>query len=180
MLLRKSVDRTVNGRVFLFNEYAIADRDSQRLTSGMLLRAAYQDSNTIMAQGAAAVCSALAPAGRYKSVLRCWNLPDGEVIPLAHELTEYRVTQASRSSPRVVAERWGYHSSELLKEVPDMLTLIVVDLRTGRQIASLKPRAQHEYSSGGIWDRCFQYALSPGGDFLAEGGDGTLRLYQVQ
>jgi hypothetical protein len=67
---------------------------------------------------------------------------------------------------------------DLLKEVPDMLSLIVVDLRSGRQIASLKPRQQRDYSSGGIWNRYFQWALSPSGDFLAEGGDGALSLYQ--
>lgn len=69
---------------------------------------------------------------------------------------------------------------DLLKEVPDMLSLIVVDLRSGRQIASVKPRSQRDYPSGNIWDRYFQYALSPNGEFLAEGGDGTLRLYQIQ
>jgi hypothetical protein len=89
-------------------------------------------------------------------------------------------TRASRSSPRVVAERWGYHSLDLLKEVPDMLSLIVVDLRSGRRIASVKPRPPRNYSSGGIWDGYFQYAVSPDGGFLTEGGDGTLKLYLIQ
>lgn len=124
------------------------------------------------------LCSELTPAGGYKSDLRCWNLPDGEVIPLASELRGYRITQASRSSPRVVAERWGYHSLNLWKEVPEMLGIIIADLRSGRQIASLKPRQQQEsYSIQG--DRYFQCALSPRGDLLAEGGDGVLTLYQL-
>jgi hypothetical protein len=121
----------------------------------------------------------LAPPGQYKQVLRCWNLPGGEVIRLAPELMKYRVTQTSRSSPRVVAERWGFHASDLMKELPDMLNLIVVDLRSGNQVASLKPRSQREGFTGDMSDRYFHCVLSPDGKFLAEGGDGTLSLYQL-
>jgi hypothetical protein len=178
MLLSQPVDRVVNGRTARLNDYAIADRDSHALTSGMLMPGAYLDRQTVLAQGAGMFCSELVPAGGYKSALHCWNLPDGQVIPVASELRSYGVVQTSRSSPRVVAERWGYHFLQVMKETPDMVGLIVVDLRSGRQIASLKPRPQQEaYSIQG--DRYFQYALSPNGDLLAEGGDGVLSAYQL-
>jgi hypothetical protein len=178
MLLRQQVNRAVNGRTVWLNDYAIADRDSHTLTSGMLLPGAYMDSHTIVAQGARMLCSELVPAGGYQPELRCWNLPDGQVIPIASELKSYGVAQVSRLSARVVAERWGYHPLNLYKEVPDMVGLIVVDLRSGHQIASLKPRQQREaYSVQG--DRYCQYALSPSGDLLAEGGDGVLNAYQL-
>jgi WD40 repeat protein len=178
MLLSQLADRAVNGRTVRLNDYAIADRDSHALTSGVLMPGAYLDNHTILAQGARMLCSELVPAGGYKSALHCWNLPDGQVIPVASELRSYGIVQTSRSSPRVVAERWGYHFFGLMKEVPDMLNLSVVDLRSGRHIASLKPRPQREfYSPQG--DRYFQYALSPNGDLLAEGGDGVLSLYRL-
>jgi hypothetical protein len=178
MLLRQPVPRTVKGKSFTYNDYAIADRDSHTLTSGMLSQAAHWDNNTIMAQGAGMFCSQLLQAGEYKHVLNCWNLPDGQVIPLPSELMNYGVAQASRSSPRVIAERMGYHPFTLFREARDLLSLIVVDLRSGHRIASLKPRQQQEsYSSQG--DRYFQHALSPGGDFLAEGGDGVLSLHRL-
>jgi hypothetical protein len=124
-------------------------------------------------------CSELTPIRGYKSALHCWNLPDGQVIPLPSEFRNYGVTQASRSSPRVIAERMGYHAFALWREVPEMLSLIVMDLRAGRRIASLKPRPQQEtYSIQG--ERYFQYALSPPGDLLAEGGDGAVSLYQLR
>jgi hypothetical protein len=178
MLLRQSLSRTVNGRTSPFNDYAIADRDSHTLTSGMLLSAAYLDFNSIMAQGAAMFCSQLTPAGGYKSALHCWNLPEGQAIPLPSELSNYGITQASRSSPRVVAERMGYHAFTLGEAAPELLGLMAVDLRSGKRSASLKPRPQQRsYSISG--DRYFQHGLSPSGDLLAEGGDGSLRLYRL-
>lgn len=50
MLLRRSVERVVNHRTALLNDYAIADRGSHTLTSGTLMPGAYRDNETIMAQ----------------------------------------------------------------------------------------------------------------------------------
>ena len=71
MLLRQALSRTAEGRTFPFrdHDYALADRDSHTLTSGMLLLAAYSDFNSIIAQGAAMFCSQLTPSGGYR--LRC-------------------------------------------------------------------------------------------------------------
>ena len=80
-------------------------------------------------------CSQLTPTGGYKSELHCWNLPNGQVIPLASKLSNYGITQASRSSPRVVAERMGNHAFTLGEETPELMDLMVVDLRSGKRIA---------------------------------------------
>jgi len=79
-------------------------------------------------------------------------------MSLAPNLKDYTVTQASRLSPRVIAEH--------RESTGHVRRRIVVDLRSGRQIASFKT----------LGSRC---ALSPDGDFLAEGGDGSLTLYQL-
>jgi WD40 repeat protein len=178
MLLRESVTRpAANGRTFSFPDYAIADRDLHRLTSSLLVQTAAWSSGTMMAPGAGAVCSSLAPVGR--SALQCWKIPGGEVIPLPPNLTDYEVTQASRASPRVVAERWGSHWWLLYDEVGHMASRIVMELPSGRQIAPLKPRPQREGSLPFVENRYFKCALSPDGDLLAEGGDGSLRLYRL-
>ena len=70
-----------------FNDHAIADRDSHTLTSGMLLSAAYLDSNSIMAQGAEMFCSQLTPAGGYKFALHCWN-HRRPAVPLPSEVEQ--------------------------------------------------------------------------------------------
>jgi hypothetical protein len=114
--------------------------------------------------------------------LECWNLPEGSAMRIASALADYTMTRASSNSPVVVAERWGYHVWNPFREVPDYLSLIVMDLRSGRRLASLKPGMQHgNYASRtNIRNWYFQYALSPDGDLLAEGGDGELRLFQLQ
>jgi len=123
------------------------------LTSGLLVQAAAGNGGMTMEAGAAAVCSP-------SPILRCWNFPDGSVIPLAPNLMDYHVTQASRSSPRVIAARWGDYWWDLLglfDPVGDghLVSRIVLDLRSGRLIVSRKPRDS----------RC---ALSPAGDLLAK------------
>jgi WD40 repeat protein len=177
ILLSESVTRTgVSGRTFSFPDYAMADRDSHRLTSGLLVQEAAWSPSTMIVPGAGAVCSSLVPEGR--SVLHCWNLPGGEVISLAPDLTGYRVTQTSRASPRVIAERWGSHWWDLLGEVGYMASRVVLELPSGRQVADLKPRPQHGYFPTNH-DWYYRCALSPSGDLLAEGGDGSLRLYRL-
>jgi WD40 repeat protein len=180
MLLAQSVQRTIDGKTLSYKNYAIADRDSHALTSGIFLADSYGDAD--IAPGAAAVCSSVIHPGQDKPALRCWNLPDGGVLPNTNELADYVITRASIDSPVVVAERWGYHALNLLKIIPDKLNVIVVDVRSGHRLASLKPRTQHgDYvSKSDIRSQYFQYALSPKGDLLAEGGDGELRLFQLQ
>lgn len=131
----------------------------------------------MMTPGSGEVCSSLVPAGR--SVLHCWNLPGGEPVPIQPDLADYHVTQASRSSPRVVAERWGSHWWQLFDENGYMARRIVLELPSGRQVASLKPRSQHGSSSPYVDDWYSKCALSPAGDLLAEGGNGLLKLYRL-
>jgi WD40 repeat protein len=182
ILLRQSVQRTINGKTLPYNNYAIAGRDSHTLTSGIFLADSYGDANMIVVPGAAAVCSSMTHLGQTNLALGCWNLPDGSVLPIATELADYIVTRASTNSPVVVAERWGYHWWNLLKITPEELELTVVDVRSGHRLASLEPRTQQgNYASqSNIRNWYFHYALSRNGDFLAEGGDGVLRLYQLQ
>jgi hypothetical protein len=184
MLLRQTIRTTLDGRAFWYNNYAIADIGARKMTSRLLLQDDGRDFGTILADGPAAVCSELlAPGKSTQWVHRCWSLPGGEDLPLTAELADYRVISSSSSSPRVVAERWGSHFLERILPIEssgEILSLIVVDLRSGRQIATLNPQLQHgNVSSRGLVDQYFRDALSPNGDLLAEGGDGILRLYRL-
>jgi dipeptidyl aminopeptidase/acylaminoacyl peptidase len=178
VLLRQTT-RKINGRMVPFNDYAIADLNSHRVTSDSLWHGLLQDTGLIVAEGADAVCSELLAAGEYKSENRCWNLPSGEVLSRPPAFAKYRMTGGSLLSSRVVAERWGYHRLDFFGEVPDMLSLMVLDIRSGRRIASLKPRRQRGGSSTSFRDSYFHCALSPNGELLAEGGDGVVTLEQL-
>lgn len=174
MILQQSFQRAIDGKSLAYGNYAIADRDSATLTSDIFLADSYGDVDLKMVPGAAAVCAS-------KGTLRCWNLPGGSAIPITTDLAGHMVTRVSSNSPVVIAERWGFSAWNLLKITPEKLDLIVVNIRSGRRLGSVKPRTQRGYdaSQSNIRNWYFQYALSPDGDFLAEGGDGELRLFQL-
>jgi WD40 repeat protein len=174
MILQQSFQRAIDGKTLAYSNYAIADRDSTTLTSGIFLPDSYGNVDLQMVPGAAAVCAS-------KGTLKCWTLPGGSPIIIATDLADHVVTRVSSNSPVVIAERWGFSAWNLLKITPEKLDLIVVDIRSGRRLGSVKPRTQHgNYASqSNIRNWYFQYALSPNGDFLAEGGDGELRLFQL-
>jgi hypothetical protein len=182
ILLGQSVQRTIRVKTLPYNYYAIGDRDSHALTSGIFLADTYGDGSPIMTPGAEAVCITVSHPGQSKWTLGCRSLPKGSAIPIPKDLAEYVITQASNNSSVVVAERFGYHAWSLFREVPDYLNLLVVDVRSGHRLASLKPRMQpgNGATLSNIQNWYFQYALSPGGRFLAEGGNGDLRLFQLQ
>ena len=180
MILMTSEQRTIDGKTLPFNKYAIADRDSPARIPRVFLDDNYGDS-TITAPGANAVCNIVAHAGQAVRALACWNLPSGSAMPIRADLTRYTLAQASANSPFVIAELWGFHFWNLLRITPDKLDAAVVDIRSGRKTGSLSPRTQHgNYASQtNIRNWFFQYGVSPNGDFLAEGGDGEIRLYRV-
>lgn len=180
IVLRQWVQRTAsNGSTQPYNSYAIANRDSHALTSGLFLIDTFGD-NTVVAPGASAVCSTVYHPGQSKPTLGCWNMPNGSSIPVAAELKDYVITRASERSAVVVAERpkydfWG----SFFGEIPDYFNLIVFDIGSGHRLASLKARRQHVASSN-LRNWFFYSALSANGDLLAEGGDGHVRLLQLR
>ena len=180
--MRQSARRTIRGKTLPYFDYAIGNRDSHALISGIFLADSYGDGSPIMTPGAEAVCLTVPHPGQSKWTLGCWSLPNGSSIPIPTDLADYVITQAANNSSVVVAERFGYHAWSLFREVPDYLNLLVVDVRSGHRLAYLKPRMQHGNgaTSSNMRNGYFQYALSPDGRFLAEGGDGDLRLFHLQ
>ncbi len=168
-----------NGSTLPYASYAIGNRDSHALTSGLFLIDTFGD-NTVIAPGASAVCSTVHHPGQKKPTLGCWNMPNGTAIPLATELNDYMITRASAASAVVVAERPKYDFwDSFFGEIPDYFNLIVFDIHSGHRLASLKAPRQHVASSN-LRNWFFYYALSPKGDMLAEGGDGHVRLLQLR
>jgi hypothetical protein len=109
---------------------------------------------------------------------RCWNVSDGKEIRLARDITGYRFTDAAVSAPRALAERWVSPGFFCLECPMKLDRRAVWDFGTGALVSSWKPNAQ-EWNSihrVGEPDRC---NISPDGQFVAEGGDGVVRLYRL-
>jgi WD40 repeat protein len=107
---------------------------------------------------------------------RCWSVESGKEIHLSSALGGLEFKSAAALSPRAIVEHWGISHGFLSDLFP----------------ATLKRRAVYDFSSQAIvasWeivphtldltqepDSC---AISPDGQFVAESGDGVVRLYRL-
>jgi hypothetical protein len=88
---------------------------------------------------------------------------------------------ASRAPHRVLAERWGDSFIEHFDIDPQRTVRrrVVWDINERREIASWKPQEVQYYYQ---WFYIHPYktcTLSPDGHFVAEGGNGVVRLYRL-
>ena len=169
-------------------ESSIVDRGSQQSPSGWPGRK-LPCVSTMLAVGADAVCSSLDGANITKGKLHCWAINGGMEIPVQKQARGYVLNQAATSSTRVVADKWEYDRDPWWDTllfwwvpVPGFPPLprrrAIFDLRSGNWISSWKPRIQGSRSPY-IVDHPYHCALSTGGEFLAETGDGGLELYRL-
>ncbi|HXP86789.1 MAG TPA: hypothetical protein VN841_18805 [Bryobacteraceae bacterium] len=100
-------------------------------------------------------------------------------------LQDYIVVSASRDRLRVLVEHHGFsslHHIDLLAQLTDdpkpVDRRLVWDVGTAREIAAWKPFKQ-PYSPAVTVHPYRNCALSSDGQFVAEGGDGVVRLYRL-
>jgi hypothetical protein len=97
------------------------------------------------------------------------------------ELKEYKMINASRTPPRVLADRW---SDSLpahfdIEPAPTVRRRVVWDLSDKREIASWKPHEGRPYNQLFYVHPYQDCTLSPDGHLVAEGGNGVVRLYRL-
>jgi WD40 repeat protein len=170
-----------------FYRYLLLDRTSRRaLTGWPMRRVPYPSSVATLAGGAEAFCFEFHDQNDFKHErLICREIEGDTKIPVSKPLCSYRLSEAAFSSTRVVAENWeemDHHWWEMFALTVGGHKLPVqrgiFDLRSGKLISSWKPRIQDSRSPY-ITDHPYQCALSPNGDFLAEGGNGGVELYRL-
>jgi hypothetical protein len=131
--------------------------------------------NLMFAEGAEALCNSVDPVDKQE--LRCWSVDGAKEISVPKKFEHYRLDQTATSSPRVIADRWGWDFFAI--ESPAYpKQRVVFDLRSGKEIASWKPRMQQS-SSAWNEDRPYHCALSENGEYVAESGDGLLEVYRL-
>jgi hypothetical protein len=160
---------------------------AQRLSESKLLWPCQPERR--LAAGADAYCFSTYYPSAGKTDLQCRAIQGDSEIPVPKQLREYRVTQATHSSGRFIADKWepphkpwwevlffwwapdaGSHSLPQKR--------VVFDLHTGKLISSWKPQIQTS-NSAHLEDWPHHCAISGHGELVAESGDGVLEVYRL-
>jgi hypothetical protein len=158
-------------------EFGILDRASRQPFAGWERPKSLCGVNPIFALGTGALCNNL--AGGDKQSLHCWAVNGAKEISIPKQLRDYRLNQAAASSTFVVADQWRYDRFDWLGLSPPLpRRRVVLDLRSGKELSSWKPRLQNS-TSPSVEDWPYHCAVTSGGEYLAESGDAELDLYRI-
>jgi len=106
--------------------------------------------------------------GNRLGVTTGWNAPDVRTAPRAKRVV---VSDYSRKLDWIDA----------VSRLGSLKRRVVWDFETGKQLASWRPRSQ-TVPQGGPYRQSlpFVFAMSPDGEYVVEGGAGTLALYKIE
>jgi hypothetical protein len=139
---------------------------------------------TKFADNSSAICGATGKPWHH--AIECWATKDGGVIAKSDGWKSPDVRAAS-ASPRVVISDysrkldwfvdWFWYPGALSKRV-------IWDYRSGKQLVTWKPRNQKiqtgEFPNAVVrQEQPYRFDISPKGDYIVEGGSGTIALYNI-
>jgi len=172
-------------------QYSIVDLTSHLALSGWPTRKVpFPCGAGGIAVGAEAFCFSLHSQNVFDNgKLHCRAINGGMEIPVPKQVRDYGLRLAADSSSRIVVEKWELDHDPWWALLwtwwaPDPGTpalprrRVAFDLRSGSLISSWKPWIQ-SYTSAHVEDWPSPCALSAGGEFLSESGDGGLELYRL-
>jgi hypothetical protein len=113
---------------------------------------------------------------------RCVDVDTGETISEARGIVGGAPFSAAEDGDRVVASDHRSTWNFLFREYDNTLARRVVwDFRKNVNVASWKPETQTYTLLGPKAAKDpFRFAISPDGDYVAEGGNGIVRLYKIE
>jgi hypothetical protein len=123
-------------------------------------------------------------AGRIP--VSCWDIASGQKIGEGPTVNGGLPFATSASASRVVASDYFYIWNPFMDNSAGgiLKRRVVWDIRTSKELTSWRPDPQTYTNTElrppkEIKER-FNFAISPDGRFIAEGGNGTLRLYAIE
>jgi hypothetical protein len=133
--------------------------------------------------GGSVICDGTAAYAPGRLPVRCWAVDTGRQIAEAPTINGGAPISVAARASRAIGSDYQYIPipfTDKFKQV--MRRRVVWDFGTGKEIASWKPQLQ-PYDIGGKPETTkdwFQFSISPDGQYVAEGGNGLLRLYHVE
>ena len=114
--------------------------------------------------------------------VRCWSVDTGKRVAEAAGVEGGSPIAVALSAPYAIASDYRSIPATLRENTMEVLRRRVVwDVRTGREVASWQPPLQsYDVGIDRIGREWAAFAMSPDGRYLAEGGDGSLRLFTIK
>jgi hypothetical protein len=140
----------------------------------------------LFAGGGKAICQASFVERSGKIPMSCWDVASGRKIAEAPTINGGSPFAASANAARVVGSDYFYIWNPFMDNSGGgvLKRRVVWDFRTGEELASWRPEQQtyvnKELRPPREVKSWYNFAVSPDGRFIVEGGDGVLRLYGVE
>lgn len=129
-----------------------------------------------------AICSGRQADNTGKLPVACWDVDTGIEIAETSAINTGTPIAASVQMTRIVASDYRRVPIPFSHEVKEVLKRRVVwDFRTGKELASWHPELQsYDIGMKPVDREWFAFTISPDGQYVAEGGDGVLRVYKIE
>jgi len=119
----------------------------------------------------------------WKFRIGCFDVDTGSEIRRTKEFRYAEFRTASRA-PRLIVSEYGRISGfiDFTWALGSLHRRTVWDFRTGKEIASWRPKQQliHGIGGGPPQEQPYAFAISADGEYVAEGGSGMLTLYKIE
>ena len=155
--------------------YSIVSRVSKAELSGLTFPKSLCSVNRLVDVGREELCFAASDGNRWR--LRCVATNGGREIAIPKQLRDYEPIEGATLSSRLVSQKWGTPRFAW-ESPPVVMRRVIFDIDSGKEIAAWKPRLQISNSPVNA-DRPYRCAISPGGEYLTESGDGNLEYYRL-
>jgi hypothetical protein len=133
--------------------------------------------------GGKAMCGGGDVEDTGKAPLSCWEVDSGEKISEAPTINGGEPIAAAAHSSRIIASDFRRANRPLFSDnyVAILQRRVVLDVRTGKELVSWRPQSQSYINiNNEREEEPFQFAISPDGQYIAEGGNGTIHLYKIE
>ncbi len=133
----------------------------------------------LFADNGNAVC-AIDGTGR-QGVAHCWDVDGDREIGRMSSGNPHEPMATALHARRMVLSDYGWKIDfeRWQTEVGSLEKRVVWDFGSGKEIASWKPRYQDDVAHPATKQAC-EFAISPDGTMVAEGGAGVLTLYRIE
>ena len=156
------------------------------LRKSVVRRFGQEMAGSVFAEKGKVLCAAVRPSEHGSFPPRCYDVDNGTKIAQANGINGGVPIAAASLASRVVASDVRVKPFLFLDYNHDDYTArrVVWEIRTGKELAAWKPAKQeYEFPALPAPTRAkgyFTFTISPDGEYIAEGGNGIVRLYKIE